>query len=196
LPFSHSFQTILLRLFTFNHSRCYHNNCCSNNDGGLSATERIIGSLCGVKGHTYDVVYDLIFTSERVIGVLIKHPGDISPHRSSLNFQSIFIGNWNENRKDHLVQAELAVQRREKEEAALNGLKFDQIIKSHKFNFEIRYENVVSVQIKRGLIDTHLKFEMAHDGTGKAKRKLILQRKMIGEAKGIIESVMPSKIKK
>jgi hypothetical protein len=38
--------------------------------------EKIIGSLVGVNGHTFDIVYDLFFTTERVIAVIIRHPAD------------------------------------------------------------------------------------------------------------------------
>jgi hypothetical protein len=38
-----------------------------------------IGSLVSVSGHNYSVVYDLFFTTERLIAILIETKEDVMP---------------------------------------------------------------------------------------------------------------------
>ena len=42
--------------------------------------ERRIGFLERVSGHTYDTIYDLLFTTERVITLMVQHPTEV-PHQ-------------------------------------------------------------------------------------------------------------------
>ena len=44
---------------------------------GKYPLEEVIGSLVGVSGSSFDTLYDLFFTTERVIAVLIQHPADV-----------------------------------------------------------------------------------------------------------------------
>jgi len=159
-------------------------------------SEEIIGTICGLTGHTYDIVYDLLFTSERVICVLIQHPADVPPYQSSYGWQNILIGNWNSKRKEKIKQGELVQKRQDEFDQVGEKITPDQLLKSHKFNVELRYEDIVSVQVKKGIFDTHLKFDMNYNGARKSQRKFGVPRNKLSFTREMIEQVLSDKVKK
>jgi hypothetical protein len=136
------------------------------------------------------VIYDLVFTSERVIAVNVKHPKDVQSY-PSLDFSNLFIGNWASRRKEQSEQAKISSERRE----AITKLTPDELLKLSAHNFEIKYSNIVSVEIDRGLIDTKLKFIIELAGQTKIKRDFTIKKQLIPETKQLLDKVLKSKIR-
>ena len=59
--------------------------------------DEVIESICGVSGHTYDEVYDLFFTEQRLVVIGVQSPNDVSPTNSPWAF---LISNWFERNKE------------------------------------------------------------------------------------------------
>lgn len=152
--------------------------------------ERVIGSLAGVSGHTFDIVYDLFFTTERVIAVSIQHPAD-TPYQFKSILQTIFIGNGWTMRKEQLERKRTAQAKRRTSQS----LTPDELVKAHSRNFAIRYSEITSVEIKRRLFQSQLRFCVARPLTTGQITCFNLSKKQIPEAQSLLEQVLFSKIK-
>jgi hypothetical protein len=152
--------------------------------------EKVIGSLVEVTGHTFDIVYDLFFTTERVIAVSIRHPADI-PYQFRSVWQSVFIGSSWAMRKEQLDREKLARERRH----ATQSLTPDELVKAHSRNFEIRYNQITSVEVRRRLFQSQLRFCVSKSSPKWLITRFNLSKKHIPEAQRLLELVLPSKIK-
>ena len=92
--------------------------------------EKNIGSLEQVSGHTYDTIYDLVFTTERVIAVIIQHPNDIM---YKFGVSGMLLGGKLGGGNDRPQRMRIAEERRRDYEEKT----FDELVDSHRFNFEI-----------------------------------------------------------
>lgn len=153
--------------------------------------ETIIGTLSELSGHTYDMVYELIFTSERIVAVIIQHPEDTRSYQSAYSLGSIMLGSLAFKRKEQQEQYRISDERRE----SITKLTPEELLKSSEYNFEIKYDQVTSVQISRGLIETKLKFMIQNDKLGMLQRIFTMPKKQIPEARNLLEQVLKSKIK-
>ncbi len=151
--------------------------------------EKVIGSLVGVSGHTFDIVYDLFFTTERVIAVNIRHPAD-TPYQFKSLWQTIFIGNGWTMRKEQLERERTAKAKRR----ASQSLTPDELVSAHPRNFEIRYREITSVEITRRLFQSQLRFSVSGPPTTGQITRFNLSRKQIPEAQRLLEQVLSSKI--
>ena len=151
--------------------------------------EKIIGSVVEVTGHTFDIIYDLFFTTERVIAVSIRHPADI-PYQFRSIWQTLFVGSSWTMRKEQFEREKMA---REKRRTAQN-LTPDELVSAHSRNFEIRYSEITSVEIKRQLFQSQLRFGISEQSKLKITR-FNLTRKQIPEVRSLLEQVLFSKIK-
>jgi hypothetical protein len=136
------------------------------------------------------VSYDLIFTSERIIADIIKHPEDI-PSCQYMSINSLFIGNWLSKRKEQIEQYRISNERR----AAIIKLTPDELLKLNIHNFEIKYKDIISVELERGLIETRLKFAIGNAGQKKRQRDFTIKRQHISKTKQLLEKSLKSKIK-
>ena len=149
--------------------------------------EEIVGSLAGVSGHTFDTVYDLIFTTERVIAVLIKHPMDV-PYKPK--FMEAFLGGKLANFDERHMRERIAQERRSSLAGAL-----DELVTSHHLNSEIRYDAVTSVEVPSGLFKSQLKFNVSGTATAGKRTNFTLRKKQIPEARRLLNLVLPSNVK-
>jgi hypothetical protein len=145
--------------------------------------EERIGLLERVSGHTYDTIYDLIFTTERIIAVLIQHPTDV-PYKT--NVMDLFIGGQLSKQRELPERRKLAEERRR----ACKEKPLDELAAGHRLNFEIRYSTVTSVDVSRGFFRSHLKFHLA----GRTFH-FTLARVQVPKARQLIEQVLPLKAK-
>ena len=76
---------------------------------GPGRMERKIASLRRVSGHTYDTVYDLVFTTERVLALIAWHPGD-APNRFGMT--EMLIGGQFAKLKERAAKVGLIEERR------------------------------------------------------------------------------------
>ena len=152
--------------------------------------EKIVGSLVGVSYHTFDNVYDLLFTTERVIACNIQNPGDVS-YRFTSMLKDVFLGRLLTRRTEQSEQAETIQARRH----SLQEKPIDELVALHPSNFEIRYSEVTSVEITRGLFQSQLKFEVPKLSPARQIISFTLSEQQIPDAQRLLEMVLSSKIK-
>jgi hypothetical protein len=160
----------------------------SNYQRNKYTNERVIGSLVGVSGHTFDILYDLLFTTERVIAVIIQHPTDI-PYKPMSIWQAAFLGSGGAIRREQLERKRIAQERRH----ALQERALDELVAIHPLNFEIRYSEVTSVEIMRRLFQSQLRFYVSRPSTAEQIIRFTLPQKQISEAQRLLELVLSSR---
>ena len=150
----------------------------------------MIGSLIGVSGHTFDLEYDLLFTTERVIAVIIQHPADI-PRQFTPTWRTMFFGSGWERRNEQREREKIAQARRR----ALQNLIPDELVTTHSGNIEIWYSKISSVEITRRFFQTQLRFHVFEPSTPGQIIHFNLSKNQIPEAQRLLEKVLLSKIK-
>ena len=152
----------------------------------ISSMEKKISIIENVNGHTYDTVYDLVFTTERIIVVVIKHPLDTPVKFGATD---IFIGKWATSKADKIEKLNIADDRRQQ----ISKKSYDELISAHRYNFEIPYKNVKSVKLKKGLLRAHLEIRIDIENKD-YKIPYSFAKKMVPEVITILEQVLSSKI--
>lgn len=150
--------------------------------------EQIVGSLFGVSCHTFDTLYDLIFTTERVIACIIQHPNDF---RYRLTLKEFFFGHMLAKRAERFKRMELAQERRHR----LQAKPISELVTLHHSNFEIRYNEITSVEITRGLFQPQLKLDTSKLPTTKQIIRFTIPKSQITEAQRLLRLVLASKVR-
>jgi len=150
--------------------------------------EKVVGSLVGVSYHTFDIVYDLLFTTERVIAFIIQHPTDI-PYRST--WREFLFGGMLTKRTEQPERTKIAQARRH----TLQEKSIDELVTVNPLNFEIRYKEVTSVEITRGLFQSQLRFDTSKLQTTRKTIRFTLSKKQLPDAQHLLELVLASKLK-
>ncbi|HUJ69058.1 MAG TPA: hypothetical protein VLW86_06020 [Syntrophorhabdales bacterium] len=145
--------------------------------------EKKIAFLRHVSGHTYDTVYDLVFTTERMLALIVWHPGDV---RFKFGMMDMFIGGQFARRNERAARVGLMEERRTLHEEK----RLDEVIGLHRLNFEVPYRSVASVEVKRGLFRSYLEFRVI--GASKTERtvRFTLTKGQAGDAQAIVAEVM------
>jgi hypothetical protein len=144
-------------------------------------TEKIIGSLVGVSGHTFDMVYDLFFTTERVIAVLIQHPADAQ--QSTSLWKSVVLGDLLSGQMGKFKQRQTSQRRRR----SLQSMTPDELLKAHSRNFAIAYGDIAAVELKRRFLQWQLKFHVSGASPEERVIRFNLSKKRVPEAKRLLE---------
>jgi hypothetical protein len=144
------------------------------------AEERRVGALTRVSAHTFDTVYDLVFTTERMIALIVEHPGDL-PRRFGMT--EMLVGGRLGRRGEQMERRRIGEERtRLYEQRALGEL-----AGLHRLNFEIPYGRIDSVEIRRGLFRPSLVFHLS--GSGRAIR-FRLRKGQADEAKRLTDEML------
>ncbi len=150
--------------------------------------DNIVGSLVGVSYHTFDTIYDLIFTTEKVIAFIVQHPIDIPYHPTLKQF---LLGGTLDKRTEQSERAKIAQARRR----SLQEKHIDELVFLNPLNFEIRYGEVTSVEIKHGLFQSQLRFDTSKLSTTRQTIRFTLSKEQIPDAQRLLELVLASKVK-
>jgi len=151
--------------------------------------EEIVGSLVGVSYHTFDTIYDILFTTERVIAFIVQHPTDIPYHPT---WKQFLFGGMLSRRTEQSERAKITQTRRH----SLQEKSINELVALHPLNFEIPYGEVASVEITRGLFQSQLRFETSKLSTKKRIIRFNLSKEQIPDAQRLLELVLASKIKR
>jgi hypothetical protein len=149
--------------------------------------EKNVGTLRRVSGHTYDTLYDLFFTTERVIALIIRHPLDIP---NDFGVTNLFFGGRLFRRHEIPDRIKIAEDRR----AQYKEEPIDKLVSQHRFNFEIPYNKVRSVAVTQGLLRSKLMFRISGPSNAVYNIKFTLSRKQHREAQGLLKQVLFSKM--
>jgi hypothetical protein len=150
--------------------------------------ETIIGSLNGLASHTFDTIYDLFFTTDRVIAVIIQHPGDVPSGQSSL--MTLIFGNLPEKRNEQMQQRRISRERRK----ASQDETPDELLVQNPLNFAIPYSEITSLEIKHELFQWQLRLHVSNPANVR-QLNFTINKNQIPEARRILESVLHSKLK-
>jgi hypothetical protein len=116
--------------------------------------EEHIGFLRRVSGHTFDTIYDLVFTTERVVALIVEHPGDV-PRKFGMT--EMLMGAQLGKQAERVQRKQIAQERRRlHEEKSL-----DELAGLHPLNFEIYFRQIASIDVKQGLFQSSLTFRLA-----------------------------------
>jgi len=148
--------------------------------------EEILGSIKEVSGHTYDIIYDLLFTGNRIVAVLIQSPADALYVPSWFN---LYVSSWGAKREEQRKLEEAAATRRRK----LRNMSPDELIAKDPNNFEIRYENVVSVELKRMFLSSRYCLRFKVNMGGIRVRDFTLQKEQVSGARELLLKILPQK---
>ncbi len=147
----------------------------------------VVGVLKGVRGRTFDIVYDLFFTDKRIVAAILIHPADFNDIYRKTDLGKVLLGG---------SAQEWAVKRRsldliESRRSASANKTVDEILALHWSNLEIAYENISYVTVGRGLLKKSLKFAVKNP-PGKTF-SFSLEESQIAEAEELVKKVLPGK---
>lgn len=151
--------------------------------------ERVVGSLAGVSGYTFDLEYDLFFTTERVIAVIVQHPADTQRQFTPI-WTTMFLGSGWETRKEQREREKIAQERRRSSQNLAPG----ELVTTHSRNIEIWYGKITSVEVVRRLLQWQLRFYLLAPPTTARTIHFNLSKRQIPEARRLLELVLLSKI--
>jgi hypothetical protein len=150
--------------------------------------EEIIGVINNLSGHTYDILYDVIFTNERVVANLIQSPLEIARPTSTWTF---IIGNWFSGQRDKRELAKISEERRKK----LETLNLSEIISANPENFTLNYSDIENVEIKYSMFEYRLVFHLNGSGGKKRSREFTLKKPQLDQVREMVSRTPLQKIK-
>jgi hypothetical protein len=151
--------------------------------------EKILSILEEVSGHTYDTLYDLLFTTERVMVLMVHHPAD---ETYKFGMAELLLGG-------RLARQRKSLDRKPSPEGKLQTYKektFEELLAGHRFNYEIPYSIIKSVEVNRGLFQTQLKFQTTGLSLAGRTIQFTLTKNQISLAQELLSLALPSKFKK
>ncbi len=150
----------------------------------MNTWEKRIGFLTRVSGHTFDTLYDLIFTSQRVIAVIVSHPSD-EPFR--FGFKELFFGS--RRNKWESLRAERPAEERLH---AYEDLSLEELLNRHRFSFQIPYHQVVQAEVSEGRFQKRLNFHLSGPTAPGRVVRFTLQKSQVEEARRLLSLVFSS----
>lgn len=151
--------------------------------------ENIVGVAQGLRGRTTDIIFDLFFAEKRVVAAVVLYFSDLTDIYGKISMTTLLFGNLPEHSQVKIRSTRLINERR----LAFKEKTLDEILTMHKANLEIDYDNVVSVTVKKGLLQTTLRFVV--QGDPQKRIDFWLEDSQIAEVEELIKKVLPNKIK-
>jgi hypothetical protein len=127
------------------------------------------------------MVYDLFFTTERVIAVSIQHPAD-SPRPISV-LQAWFVGSFWSSGREELKRERTKQGKR----LSLQTMTPDELVSANPRNFAIPYREIASAEITHRFFQSQIRFLLS--GTSAEERivQFNLTKKQLPEAQRLLE---------
>jgi hypothetical protein len=127
-------------------------------------------------------------TTDRLIGVLIRHPSDVA---SSASWSSLFVGGWGLRRKEEQQFEEIASERHGQSKNMSPG----ELLASNPHNFQISNNDITAIELKKGLSNMyHIKLQFNVPGK-KLRRDFMVQKDQIQETILLLTKAFPAKFK-
>jgi hypothetical protein len=151
--------------------------------------EKKIQVVQGLKRRTTDTIYDLFFTDSKFVAAIVLHPSDLANMYSKHTILTILIGSEYTEREIKARQLELIDERR----LAYKDKTADEILIMNRANFEVNYQNVIAVEIRKGLATISLGFMVK--GHPETKISFWIERNQITEVEEVVRRFLPNKLK-
>ena len=143
----------------------------------------------GLKQGTSDTIYDLFFTESKFTAAIVFHPSDLSSIYLKPDPLSLLIGSGLKQREMKVHQLKLMDERR----LAFKDKTADEILTTHRANFQVDYQNVIAVRIRKGLVTTSLEFVVA--GHPETKISFWIGRNQMAEVEKVVKRLLPNKLR-
>jgi hypothetical protein len=151
--------------------------------------EKKIQVVQGLKRRTTDTIYDIFFTDSKFVAAIVLHPSDLANMYSKHTILTILIGSEYTEREIKARQLELISERR----LAYKDKTADEVLTMNKANFEVNYQNVIAVEIRKGLATISLGFMVK--GHPETKISFWIERNQITEVEEVVRRFLPNKLK-
>ena len=134
-------------------------------------------------------MYDLCLTTDRVIAVLMRQPGNVT---ASASLSTLFIGSWGSKRKEERKQDEKTAGQYRKSQS----LSPDELLALNpNNNFQISNNDIDSIEIKRDIfLSYHITFQVSVSGR-KVSRSFTIKKDQVQEAKQLLTRIFSAKFK-
>jgi len=144
----------------------------------------------GLKQGTSDTIYDLFFTESKFTAAIVFHPSDLSSIYLKPDPLSLLIGSGLKQREMKVHQLKLMDERR----LAFKDKTADEILTTHRANFQVDYQNVIAVRIRKGLVTTSLEF-VVQGHHPETKISFWIERNQITEVEEVVRRFLPNKLR-
>jgi len=143
----------------------------------------------GLKYRTTDTIYDLFFTESKFVAATVLHYYDLASIYPKSDLLSLLIGSLPQQREIKVRQLKLLDERR----LAFKDKTADEILTMHRANFEVDYQNVIVVRIRKGSVTTSLEFVV--QGHPETKISFWIERNQIAEVEEVVRRFLPDKVR-
>ncbi len=143
----------------------------------------------GLKHGTTDTIYDLFFTENKFVAGIVLHHSDLTNKYMKPDPLSLIAGGGLEEREIKFRRLKLMEERR----LAFKDKTADEILTMHRANFEMDYQNVVAVRIRKGLLTISLEFVVR--GHPEIKMSFWIERNQIAEVEEAVRRFLPNKLR-
>jgi|WetSurMetagenome_2_1015567.scaffolds.fasta_scaffold140645_1 hypothetical protein len=133
------------------------------------------------------MVYDLYFTTERIIVISIQHPGDVQNSDSWVTF---LFGGWINRRSDQFEQDKLSKERRNLAQRSTPA----ELLGQNPHNFEIPSNIIKSIEISRKLFQWQIRFHVSHPEIVR-RTHFSLNQNQVAEARRLVGLILPTRPK-
>jgi hypothetical protein len=144
--------------------------------------------LNGVSRHTYDTIFDLFFTRERMIAFIIQSPDDVSNSFSRWNF---LMSNYFDKHKQRREQLKITEERKSKSKT----LNPEELVAAHPSNFAVDYKDISSVEIVHRLLENRIQFQLSKPNTKGPAVEFLLRKEQVILAQDLIKKILPDKLR-
>jgi hypothetical protein len=158
----------------------------------LKASEgEVIGTAEDVGGQTSDTRYDLFFTATKVIAAIVLHPSDLLQlYSKRAGLEELVIGGAPRRREVQALSMSLKNERRQ----GFKNKTPNEILSTHRANLEIRYENILSVRVSKGLFGTKLELDAYVANGIRKKFKFQLHAAQSESVRKLFNLTLPDKL--
>jgi hypothetical protein len=144
--------------------------------------------LSGVSRHTYDTIFDLFFTRERMIAFIVQSPDDVSNSFSRWNF---LMSNYFDKHKQRREQLKITEERKSKSKT----LNPEELVAAHPSNFDVDYKDISSIEIAHRLFEYRVHFQLSKPNTQGPAVEFLLRKEQVILAQDLFKKILPAKFK-
>jgi hypothetical protein len=148
--------------------------------------EKYIGHFGPVSGHTYDMIYDLIFTTERLIGINTRHPMDTS---YSFQMTDLLIGRKLAGKGERV----LAMSRTKPPQIDYTVADWDDLLNERRHSFALSLSNMKSAEVKRGWFKVRVQIYVATSMKTFNRIRFFAPKKMTADIEALLAEILPHK---